>query len=73
MNTYINSNDTDINNLKYIAEYYYNEYIKNNNIPINNFILDIIITTFKNNKSIVYQISPYNNFEQELKHKKHII
>jgi len=63
MNTYINSNDTDINNLKYIAEYYYNEYIKNNNIPINNFILDIIITTFKNNKSIVYQISPYNNFE----------
>jgi len=63
INKYYNDKNKSIDNLKIITEYYYNEYINNNIISENNFILDILIATFENEQSIVYQISPYDNFE----------
>lgn len=53
-----NSNDKSINYLKTIAEYYYNKYqSKDSDIS-----LDIIVGIVEDNQSIIYQISPYNNF-----------
>lgn len=59
VNEYCKSNLTIVS-LKDIARKKYTNYIKNNDDQ--SFILDILVGCFENNESVVYQISPYNDF-----------
>lgn len=59
VNEYCKS-DLTIVSLKDIARKKYTNYIKNNDDQ--SFVLDILVGCFENNESVVYQISPYNDF-----------
>lgn len=41
----------------------YQEYIENKRIKQNEFALELVIGVLEDNQSVVYQISPYNNFD----------
>lgn len=59
-----NSRVRNIEMLRIISQKYYKEYINNKIINTeNNLVLEVIVGTIENNQTVIYQISPYNDFD----------